>query len=123
MKPNKEGTQKPNHFLALEDAKRAIKLQPDWSKGYYRKGQVYYSADKFDECIEAYQLGLEKCPEDETLKLALEKAQEKQKEKDDRENWYTSVGMKIGLVCGILLVVCDEWLSSIPALPVSKTGW
>ncbi|XP_070542046.1 tetratricopeptide repeat protein 28-like [Ptychodera flava] len=105
------------HFLALEDAKRAVKLQPDWSKGYYRQGQVYYSADKFEDAVKIYEEGIAKCPNDDgMLKLALEKTLEKKREKDERENKYTKIGVIIGVILGIIFIIGDEYFASYSVL-------
>ena len=43
-----------------KDAETCIKLKPDWSKGYTRKGHVEFFTKQFDKALETYQLGLSK---------------------------------------------------------------
>jgi len=38
-----------NYGDALKDAEKCIKLKPDWSKGYYRKGCVLVEQKKYEE--------------------------------------------------------------------------
>ena len=47
---------------ALTDAEKCIEVQPDWSKGYQRKGMVLQATGKLDEAIEQYKVGVEKDP-------------------------------------------------------------
>ena len=58
---------------ALLDAEEAIKLNPDFIKGYYRKGAALRQMDRIDEAISFLK---EKAPakarEDETIKKLLE---------------------------------------------------
>ncbi|KAI0296069.1 activator of Hsp70 and Hsp90 chaperone [Multifurca ochricompacta] len=43
---------------ALEDADQCIKANPTWPKGYARKGAALHGQRRYDEAIEAYELGL-----------------------------------------------------------------
>ena len=43
---------------ALIDADDAIKLKPDWGKGYGRKGAALHGLRKYDDAIKAYNEGL-----------------------------------------------------------------
>ena len=45
---------------ALTDANKCIELQPDWSKGYQRKGMALQAKGELDDAIEAYGVGCEK---------------------------------------------------------------
>uniref|UniRef100_A0A061S0W4 Tetratricopeptide repeat protein 1-like n=1 Tax=Tetraselmis sp. GSL018 TaxID=582737 RepID=A0A061S0W4_9CHLO len=40
---------------ALQDAEECIKLKPDWEKGYFRKGSVLESMERYAEALEAYE--------------------------------------------------------------------
>eukprot|EP01083_Nonionella_stella_P066824 176305_1 len=56
---------------ALEDADKCIELQPDWAKGYVRKGTVYAQQSRLREAEEVYQIGLNLCVEKEPIKKAM----------------------------------------------------
>ena len=45
------------HESALKDAEQAIKLRPEWNKGYARKGAALHAARKMDEAVAAYEEG------------------------------------------------------------------
>eukprot|EP01087_Luapelamoeba_hula_P023142 TRINITY_DN845_c0_g1_i1.p1 TRINITY_DN845_c0_g1~~TRINITY_DN845_c0_g1_i1.p1 ORF type:complete len:1213 (+),score=235.00 TRINITY_DN845_c0_g1_i1:88-3639(+) len=42
---------------ALADAKQAIKLSPDWVKGYYRKGQALMALQQYSKALKALHRG------------------------------------------------------------------
>ncbi len=48
---------------ALLDANLCIKTDPDWAKGYVRKGNVLLKQQKYREAQEAYDEGLQKSPD------------------------------------------------------------
>ena len=64
---------------ALEDAKACLGLNPDFAKGYSRKGAALHALKRFNDSIAAYQEGLAKFPDDAGLKNGLAAVQ---KEKD-----------------------------------------
>jgi len=57
--------------LALEDANKVIEINPSWPRGYSRKGAALCFLGDYDEAKEAYKVGLEKNPGDESLKTGL----------------------------------------------------
>eukprot|EP01084_Bolivina_argentea_P163208 283967_1 len=57
--------------LSLLDANKCIQLQPDWAKGYVRKGTVYIQQNKLIEAEDVYKQGMKSCNEKEPLKKAL----------------------------------------------------
>lgn len=59
------------YFYALKDAEMAIILNSEWSKGYYRKGQVEEAAECFNLARKSYENGLVVNPLDEGLRKAL----------------------------------------------------
>ncbi|KAL0013059.1 hypothetical protein SO802_000128 [Lithocarpus litseifolius] len=77
---------------ALADAEKAVKLKPDWSRGYYRLGAAHLGLGQIDEAVTAYKKGLEFDPCDEGLKAGLvncERSSDKKKKYDlnDGYNW------------------------------------
>lgn len=64
---------------ALEDAKACLGLNPDFSKGYSRKGAALHTLKRYNDAIAAYEAGLAKFPDDAALKSGLE-AVKKEKE-------------------------------------------
>lgn len=64
---------------ALEDATACLGLNPEFSKGYSRKGAALHALKRYNDSIAAYQEGLAKFPNDAALLKGLEAAQ---KDKD-----------------------------------------
>lgn len=52
-----------------------MKINPNWSKGYARKGAALHGARKFDEAIAAYEAGL-KLEDSPALKKGLKEVQD-----------------------------------------------
>ena len=70
---------------ALADAEKAVKLKPDWSRGYCRLGAAHLGLGQLDEAVTAYKKGLEFDPSDEGLKAGLvncERSSDKKKKYD-----------------------------------------
>mmetsp|Transcript_20591 Transcript_20591/g.33430 ORF Transcript_20591/g.33430 Transcript_20591/m.33430 type:complete len:576 (-) Transcript_20591:192-1919(-) len=57
-----------DYSKAIEDAETCIKLQPDWAKGYVRKGNALLEQSSLDEAHKAYSDGLSKNPDASTKK-------------------------------------------------------
>jgi stress-induced-phosphoprotein 1 len=64
---------------ALEDADACIGLNPEFTKGYSRKGAALHALKRYNDSIVAYQEGLAKFPDDAGLKKGMEDVQ---REKD-----------------------------------------
>lgn len=64
---------------ALEDANSCLGLNPDFVKGYSRKGAALHTLKRYNDAITAYQAGLDKFPDDAGLKNGLTAVQ---REKD-----------------------------------------
>jgi len=64
---------------ALEDANSCLGLNPDFAKGYSRKGAALHALKRYNDSVAAYKAGLEKFPDDAGLKSGLAAVQ---KEKD-----------------------------------------
>lgn len=61
-----------NHQAAVNDSKRAIEIEPTYSKAYGRLGLAYTSLKKFGEAKNAYLKALELEPENETYRRNFE---------------------------------------------------
>ncbi|XP_037072255.1 stress-induced-phosphoprotein 1-like [Pollicipes pollicipes] len=59
---------------ALSDAEKAIEHQPDWSKGYSRKGLALTYLQRHAEAIQAYEEGLRREPGNSLLQQGLQDA-------------------------------------------------
>ena len=57
---------------ALEDANSCIALNPQFTKGYSRKGAALHALKRYNDSIAAYNEGIEKFPVDAGLKKGLE---------------------------------------------------
>jgi len=57
---------------ALEDAESTIALNPDFSKGYSRKGAALHALKRYNDSIAAYEEGIAKFPSDAALQKGLE---------------------------------------------------
>lgn len=55
---------------ALEDAERALGLQPAWPRLQHRRGHALFHLGRYGEAIEAFARGLALDPEDEALREA-----------------------------------------------------
>ena len=58
---------------AIEDAEKAIKIKPDYSKAYLRLGKAYEGKNDIEKAIEIYTLGLNKDKKNIQLFDALKK--------------------------------------------------
>ncbi len=72
--------QKGDAYNALEDANACIGLDPDFPKGYSRKGAALHALKRYNDSIAAYQEGLAKFPTDAGLQKGLSDVQ---REKDN----------------------------------------
>jgi len=61
-----------NYQKALEDAEQCIKLNPTWSKGYYRKGTVLMTLKRDQEAQQVFREGLKQEAGNQDLKKKLE---------------------------------------------------
>ncbi|KAJ2890707.1 Small glutamine-rich tetratricopeptide repeat-containing protein 2 [Coemansia aciculifera] len=70
-------SQNGDHQEAVDDAKKALDIDPAYSKGYSRLGLAYFGMGNFEEAIAAYKKGLEQDPANKAMQSALESAQAK----------------------------------------------
>jgi stress-induced-phosphoprotein 1 len=66
----------------LEDANACVGLNPEFTKGYSRKGAALHSLKRYNDSIAAYEAGLAKFPDDAAMKKGLEDV------KKEKENPY-----------------------------------
>jgi stress-induced-phosphoprotein 1 len=71
--------QQKNASQALEDANACLGLNPNFAKGYSRKGAALHTLKRYNDAIAAYKQGLEKFPEDAGLKHGLDAVIREQK--------------------------------------------
>ncbi|XP_050272955.1 hsp70-Hsp90 organizing protein 2-like [Quercus robur] len=75
---------------ALANAEKAVKLKPDWSRGYCQLGAAHLGLGQIDEAVTAYKKGLEFDPCDEGLKAGLvncERSSGKKKKCDSNDGY------------------------------------
>ena len=56
-----------NYSKALEYAELCIKVKPEWTKGYYRKGMVFLEQKNYVDAATTFYMGCEKDPKDQKL--------------------------------------------------------
>jgi len=64
---------------ALADSEQCIVLQPNWVKGFYRKGAALVSLGRYEDAVRAFKRGLECEPNNEDLKERLAEAERQAK--------------------------------------------
>ena len=69
---------------ALDDAIACIGLNPDFKKGYFRKGAALHSLKRYDDAIAAYDEGLQKFPGDATLTKQMEEVKLEQRREEEK---------------------------------------
>lgn len=60
-----------DYAAALEDANQTIAINPNWSKGYSRKGSALAYLGRLSDAIAAYEKGLELEPGNQQLASGL----------------------------------------------------
>ena len=66
-----------NHYAAVEDCRRAIDMDPSYSKAYGRMGLAYSSVEKHKDAVDCFKKALELEPDNESYKSNLQLAREK----------------------------------------------
>lgn len=70
------------HDKAIEDAREASRVNPQFAKAYSRLGHALFSAGRYQEAVEAYQKGVEVDPTNSVMKAGLETAKQHAKSSD-----------------------------------------
>ncbi|KAJ3158331.1 hypothetical protein HK101_001358 [Irineochytrium annulatum] len=70
-------SQAGDHAGAVEDAKLAVEVDPDYSKAYSRMGHAYFCLGNFQEAVDAYERGLRLDPGNASMKQSLTAARQK----------------------------------------------
>ncbi|GBP60191.1 Hsp70-Hsp90 organizing protein 3 [Eumeta japonica] len=99
------------HYLALEDANETVRLQPQWAKGYFRRAEVEAASGLYDEAIISYTRALQLEPLDTKLMDCIKAITDKQKKKIRDNEKLIWVCTCIGLVVGLIVVICDYALT------------
>ncbi|XP_015124748.1 serine/threonine-protein phosphatase 5 [Diachasma alloeum] len=103
------------HF-AMEDAVMTINLNPDWTKGYYRKAEVEFHTFRFSEALHSYGQALNLQPNDPDILEAINKATRsliKDQRADQQIPW---LGAGIGIILGVIVVIADYVFTNKPTL-------
>ncbi|KAJ2495172.1 Small glutamine-rich tetratricopeptide repeat-containing protein 2 [Coemansia sp. RSA 2052] len=70
-------SQNGDYQEAVDDAKQALEIDPDYTKGYSRLGLAYFGMGNYKDAIAAYEKGLEQDPANKVMRSALDTAQAK----------------------------------------------
>ena len=70
-------SQAGNHLDALNDAEKALELDPNFTKAYSRLGHAHFCLESYDESVEAYKKALAADPGNATIKASLATAEAK----------------------------------------------
>lgn len=68
-------SQKQNHTSAVSDARKALEIDPKFSKAYSRLGHALFSSGEYAQAVEAYEKGLEIDPTVRYVLYYMSKAQ------------------------------------------------
>ncbi|XP_076288950.1 serine/threonine-protein phosphatase 5-like [Lasioglossum baleicum] len=103
------------HF-AMEDALMTIQLNPDWTKGYFRKAEVESQTFRFSEALQSYNIALSLQPNEPTILEAMNKVSRlliKDKRADQQIPW---LGAGVGIILGVIVVIADYVFTNKPSL-------
>ena len=72
------------HDNAIEDAREASRVNPQFAKAYSRLGHALFDAGRFQEAVEAYEKGVEVDPSNAVMKSGLETAKQHANKPDSK---------------------------------------
>ncbi|XP_012527738.2 hsp70-Hsp90 organizing protein 3 [Monomorium pharaonis] len=101
---------------AFNDALITIQLKPDWSKGYFRRGEVELKLSSYDEALKSYNKALSLQPNEPKILEAMNKASRlliKDRRADQQIPW---VGAGVGIILGVTVVIADYVFTNKPTL-------
>uniref|UniRef100_A0A023F8N7 Putative molecular co-chaperone sti1 n=1 Tax=Triatoma infestans TaxID=30076 RepID=A0A023F8N7_TRIIF len=104
------------YYHAHEDALEAIRLKPDWAKGYFRKGEVEAATFHFSDALLSYRCALELLPDDPTVTDAMKRTTalyNKDKKANEQVPW---LGAGIGIIIGVIIVIADQIFTAKPSV-------
>ncbi|WOH12804.1 hypothetical protein DCAR_0832312 [Daucus carota subsp. sativus] len=81
---------------ALADAETTISLNPNWEKGYFRKGCVLEAMERYDEASAAFNKALDYNPQSSEVSKKIKKLSQLAKEKqraDEVQNLRSNIDM------------------------------
>ncbi|CAG7900285.1 unnamed protein product [Brassica rapa] len=102
---------------ALADAETTIKLNPQWEKGYFRKGSVLEAMEKYDDALAAFEMALQYNPQSAEVSRKIKRLGQLQKEKQraqELESLRSNVNMAKHL---------DSFKSELSANYGAEEGW
>jgi len=70
---------------AIADAEKCIQADPNWARGYQRKGTALHNSRRFAEAVEAYKKGVLLEPGNAAMKKGLEDAEKLLKREDSEQ--------------------------------------
>ncbi|XP_023515089.1 RNA polymerase II-associated protein 3-like [Cucurbita pepo subsp. pepo] len=82
---------------ALADAEMTITLNPQWEKGYFRKGCVLEAMEKYDDALSAFQAALRYNPQSAEVSRKIKRVSQLVKDKmraQEVENKRSNIDMK-----------------------------
>ncbi|KAK9160898.1 hypothetical protein Syun_007239 [Stephania yunnanensis] len=82
---------------ALADADATINLNPQWEKGYFRKGCVLEAMERYDEAVAALQIALQYNPKNTEVSRKIKRLEQLAREKkrtQELENIRSNVGLE-----------------------------
>lgn len=104
------------YYLALEDARKTIQLDPKWPKGYYRQGQVEMETGFFSDACISFTQALALQPHDPALLAAIQTAGASARAQRTGDQQLPYLGAGVGIILGVVLVLADLFLTAAPKL-------
>ncbi|CAN6287246.1 unnamed protein product [Urochloa humidicola] len=74
---------------ASRDANICIRLRPEWTKGYYRKGSALMSLEEYKQACDAFMAGIKLDPTNEDMEKAFWEAAEAMKKEHPNEKKHS----------------------------------